>query len=167
MTAALPIPELSPSNIKDFWSHIDKSGDCWTWTGRLTETGYGLARYTVSGKRHGIRAHRLAYELTVGPIPDGMQVDHICHNRACSRPEHLRAATHKQNQENLVGAQARNQSGVRGVTWYARTNVWQGNVRHNKKLHHVGYFATIAEAERAVIATRNQLFTHNDMDRVA
>jgi hypothetical protein len=42
-----------------------------------------------------------------------------------------------------------------------------GSVRHNKKLYHVGYFATIDEAERAVIAKRNALFTHNEIDRSA
>ena len=164
---ALPIPELSQANIEDFWSRVDKNGDCWNWTGRLTDKGYGLARYTVSGKRHGIRAHRLAQELEAGPIAPDMQVDHLCHNRACVKPSHLRVATHKQNQENLSGAQTRNQSGVRGVSWYARKSLWMGSVRHNKKLHHVGYFATVSEAERAVIAKRNELFTHNNLDRAA
>jgi len=164
---ALPIPELSQANIEDFWSRVDKNGDCWEWTGRLTDKGYGLARYTIAGKRHGIRAHRLAQELEAGPIASDMQVDHLCHNRACVKPSHLRVATHKQNQENLSGAQARNQSGVRGVSWYARKGLWMGSVRHNKKLHHVGYFATIAEAERAVVAKRNELFTHNNLDRAA
>ena len=164
---ALPIPELSPANIADFWSRVDKTGECWTWTGRLTDKGYGLARYTINGKRHGIRAHRLAYELEHGTVDPDMQVDHLCHHRSCVRPSHLRVATHKQNQENLAGAQSRNPSGVRGVSWYARKNQWMGSVRHNKKLYHVGYFTSIAEAEHAVIAKRNQLFTHNELDRVA
>lgn len=164
---ALPIPQLSQANIKDFWSKVDKSGICWAWTGRLTDKGYGLARYTITGKRHGIRAHRLAYELERSKVDPSMQVDHLCHNRACVNPDHLRVATHKQNQENLIGAQTRNKSGVRGVSWYARKSLWMGSVRHNKKLHHVGYFATTAEAERAVIAKRNELFTHNNLDRTA
>lgn len=167
MSKALPIPELSTENIEDFWSKVSKSKGCWTWTDRLTEKGYGLARYTIDGKRHGIRAHRLAYSLTVGPIPDGMEIDHQCHSRACVNPAHLRTTTHKQNAENLSGAQARNQSGVRGVSWYARKQLWMGSVRHNKRLHHVGYFNTVAEAEQAVIAKRNELFTHNNLDRVA
>lgn len=165
--AALPIPELTESHIEDFWSRVNKSDHCWSWTGRITDKGYGLARYTINGKRHGIRAHRLAYELTNGTIPTDMQVDHLCHNRSCVRPAHLRVATHKQNQENLAGAQTRNKSGARGVSWYARKNLWMGSVRHNKKLYHVGYFATIDEAERAVIAKRNALFTHNEIDRSA
>lgn len=165
MTTALPIPELTQANIEDFWSQVDKTGDCWTWTGRLTEKGYGLARYTVAGKRHGIRVHRLAYELEVAPIAPGMEIDHRCHVRACANPTHLRITTHKQNAENLSGAQVRNKSGVRGVSWYARKSLWMGSVRHNKKLCHVGYFSTVAEAEAAVIAKRNELFTHNDLDR--
>lgn len=164
---ALPIPELSAGNIEDFWSKVERSEGCWTWTGRLTEKGYGLARYPIGGKRYGIRAHRLAYHLTTGAIPEDKQVDHLCHNRQCVNPKHLRVVTHKQNQENLAGAQPRNKSGVRGVSWYARKQLWMGSVRHNKRLHHVGYFGSVAEAERAVIAKRNELFTHNNLDRVA
>lgn len=74
-----------------FWSAIDKSpgqgpnGDCWEWTlGRL-EWGYG--RFAVG--RGEVKAHRMAYELAVGPVPDGLMVCHHCDNPPCCNPSHL------------------------------------------------------------------------------
>ena len=76
-----------------FWSKVDKSGDCWLWTGRLEALGY--ARCRVDGER--VYAHRYAYELEVGPIPDGMEIDHLCRVRHCVNPTHLEAVTHREN----------------------------------------------------------------------
>ena len=79
--------ELRP--IKDvkyrFWSHVDKSGDCWEWTAGVTHNGYG--RMKAHGRMY--RAHRLSYEWEYGPIPDGVSVVHKCQTRKCVRPDHL------------------------------------------------------------------------------
>ena len=72
-----------------------------------------------------------------------------------------------QNHENRAGARADSSSGVRGVFWEKRRGCWTARVRHNQKVHHVGQFPTLEDAESAVIAKRNELFTHNDLDRVA
>ena len=124
--------------------------------------GYGLL--SVNGRMIG--AHRYSYILHHGPIADGMFVDHICHNRGCVNPDHLRQATPKQNQENRYGAQRGNSSGVRGVSWVTSRGYWSAGVKHNNRSYNVGSFSTIAEAEAAVIEKRKQLFTHNDMDRI-
>ncbi len=68
---------------------------CWLWTGTIRGTGYGTMKI-FGGFAY---AHRLSYELFVGPIPDGLVIDHLCCNRACVNYEHLEPVT---NQENLL-----------------------------------------------------------------
>ena len=143
--------------------HTDKSGDCWLWTASTNELGYG--QMNVGGKHR--KAHRISYELANGPIPKGLMIDHICHTPSCVRPEHLRLATSKQNQENRITSRVGNKSGVRGVSWVPATQRWIARVGHNGKIVHVGYFATIEEAEAAVITKRLELFTHNNQDFLA
>lgn len=76
-----------------FWSKVDKSGTCWLWTASIRATGYGQFRV---GKRTR-DAHRVAWELTNGSVPDGLQLDHLCRNRACVRPDHLEPVTQREN----------------------------------------------------------------------
>jgi hypothetical protein len=84
----------------------DRSGECLVWSGWITEGGYG--RVYHSGKNHYV--HRLAWADSQGQdIPAGMMIDHICRNRACLRPEHLRLVSARTNSvENSVGKTARN-----------------------------------------------------------
>ena len=90
--------------IERFWSYVEKTEDCWVWTRGLDRHGYGQFRF--EGKTR--RAHRLAYEVVVGPIPEGLQLDHRCHvadecvglpcpHRRCVNPAHLLPVTHREN----------------------------------------------------------------------
>lgn len=146
-----------------FWSKVDKSGSCWTWMGALNHMGYGS--FTEIGRKP-TGAHRYSYELENGPIANGIDIDHICHNPACVRPSHLRAATRKQNAEHRKGAQANSKTGVRGVYFESHRQKYLGIVGHNGKRHYAGSFDTIEEAGEAVTALRLALFTHNYRDRV-
>lgn len=74
-----------------FWERVsrDAGGGCWLWTGRLSRAGYGV--FWHDGKDR--RAHRFAYEFLVGPIPDGLTLDHLCRTRSCVNPAHLEPVT--------------------------------------------------------------------------
>jgi hypothetical protein len=146
-----------------FWSKVDRSGDCWLWTAGRTCKGY--AEFYLGGTmKYG---HRIAYEWAHGPIPDDRELDHrhTC-PKHCVNPAHLRLVTSKQNKENRSGPNSAGTSGVRGVIWDKARGAWRAQVKHNGKYIHAGRFPTIPEAEAAVIAKRNELFTHNDLDRV-
>lgn len=68
-----------------FWSYVDKSDGCWLWTGYTNPKGYG--RFMLNGRQ--VQVHRFAYEAEVGPIPEGLEIDHLCRTRNCVRPDHL------------------------------------------------------------------------------
>lgn len=95
---------------RTFWSKIRvEPNGCWIWTG--STTGFGYGRIYVDAQVKQVYVHRWAYELFVGPIPEGLDIDHVCHNedksclggkagcrhRLCANPDHLRTATRSQN----------------------------------------------------------------------
>lgn len=88
-----------------FASKVDMSGSCWTWTAWIDHHGYGRLYF---GRRNTEMAHRLSYQWAKGPIPEGLTIDHICRNRSCVRPDHLRAITRVENVMCGVGAAANN-----------------------------------------------------------
>lgn len=71
---------------------VDEAG-CWLWTGSHTNAGY--ATYTI--RRHTTTAHRVVYELLVGTIGDGLELDHLCRNCGCVNPGHVEQVTHDEN----------------------------------------------------------------------
>ncbi len=89
----------------NFWAKVDREGPkpelhprlgrCWIWMAGKNKRGYG--RYSVWRDRKAYLAHRFAYERSIGPVPKGLELDHLCMNPACVRPSHLEAVTHREN----------------------------------------------------------------------
>lgn len=153
---------MTPELIERFWSRVDKAGECWEWTGGKFK-GYGS--FYIGTKK--TLAHRTAYGLLVEELPATVYLDHICHNKACVNPNHLRPVNAKQNSEHRSGPIATSKSGFRGVSWHKQSGTWQAKVTHAGAQFHLGYFQDPAEAGAIATAKRNELFTHNDLDRAA
>lgn len=88
--------------IRDrFWSKVRIDVGCWEWLGSKNSQGYGNfgTRYRAGSNRRYVieKAHRVAYELCIGPIPEGMTLDHLCRNHSCVNPAHLEAVTNREN----------------------------------------------------------------------
>lgn len=77
------------------WKKIEKTETCWLWLG-CTINGYGQMKIPGSAKKR-IYTHRFFYERLVGPIPEGLQLDHLCRVRNCVNPEHLEPVTGRVN----------------------------------------------------------------------
>jgi hypothetical protein len=71
-----PIPSLSAEQVVRFWSRVEKSEGCWTWSGAVHGNGYCYV--SLSGTDYAV--HRVAYVLEYGDIPDGLVIDHLCRN---------------------------------------------------------------------------------------
>lgn len=155
-------PLLSQVTLEQrFWAKVQKTESCWLWTASANSHGYG--HIWVDGQaRH---AHRVSWELTSGPISDGMFLDHRCANKRCVNPAHLRIVTNAQNLQHLIGANKNSTSGIRGVRWDKRRNAWRAQVRLNGRQYHGGYHPTIEAADKAARALRAQLFTHDDHEQ--
>lgn len=72
---------------------VDADTGCWVWTAKIVRSGYGSFWNGVSQ----VGAHRFGYESLVGPVPEGLELDHLCRVRACVNPSHLEPVTHQEN----------------------------------------------------------------------
>ena len=79
--------------VQKFWSNVEKTPNCWIWRAGLKNDGYGNFQYGGRLNKTQVQAHRVAYILTKGDIPEGLQLDHLCRNRACVNPAHLEPVT--------------------------------------------------------------------------
>lgn len=114
-----------------FWSRVDKIEltGCWLWDGYINKNRYGTWSYSEDGKTRTVYAHRAAYELLRGPIPDGLVLDHQCRVRFCCNPDHLVATTQKRNL-------ARSKSGQAGADRNrSKTHCPQGHAYSGDNLH--------------------------------
>lgn len=89
---------IGQSVLDAFWANVDKSGECWLWTGPLTGDGYGRSGCIIPGST----AHQLAYVFQHGLIPRNMLVCHACDVKTCTRGSHLYAGTHSDNTRDAI-----------------------------------------------------------------
>lgn len=128
-----------------FWSKV-QVGDpnaCWEWHEK-TRNRQGYGSLTVDGR--GRRAHRLAYELTYGPIPDGLIVLHSCDNPPCCNPAHLRAGTYHENAQDLV---ERNEHWNERIRHHAPRGEKRGHAKLTPKEVREIFFSTEPQKELA------------------
>jgi hypothetical protein len=154
-------PIARMSSTERFWSYVTKSPGCWGWSGPRNRDGYG--KFSADSKR--VSAHRFGYQLLVGSIPSGMEIDHSCRVRSCVNPAHLQIATRKQNVEN-IDVQRTSTTGVRGVG-RSMGGKFRARVGHNGTTYYLVVFASIEEAGEAAKAKRLELHSNNLLDRKA
>jgi hypothetical protein len=110
---AEPLLRTGPPSER-FWPRVDVRGpeECWPWTGAQIERGYG--RFGLNGRS--VPAYRFAYEDTVGPVPEGLELDHLCRNPTCCNPAHLEPVTHAENMR-----RSKRKECARGHEWTPET----------------------------------------------
>lgn len=126
----------------------ERQGDCLVWMGSRVSKGYG----SINSAGHNLSAHRAAWELAHGPIPAGLVVDHVCHNRACVEVTHLRLATLEENRRNLAGALSTNSLGIRNARRRG------GRIEIRVLQEHMGFTGTEEEAIALAEASRLEKF---------
>lgn len=127
-----------------------RDGDCITWTGNTSPDGYGRIRLDGAMPR----VHRVAWSLEHGAIPEGVEIDHSCWNRACINVEHLRLASRAENVRSREGANANSRTGVRGVYWDAERQSYRAQVGRR----YLGRFDNIEDAAGAVASARAEAY---------
>jgi len=100
--------EVAPklSDWDRFWANVDVAGICWQWDPEKLQNGTGYGNFGVRGDIVG--AHRYAWTILVGDIPEGMHIDHLCRNRGCVNPDHLEIVTIEENVKRGYGITAHN-----------------------------------------------------------
>lgn len=143
---------LTPAEILMRGSKVQNNG-CRLWTKSKNRDGYGSLGVD---KKHYL-AHRLAWELEHGEIPDDMYINHLCGNRACINVDHLELVTRSENNEYLTTLRSDNTSGYRNVYWHKLGKFWYVQVGNKGVYHNGGKFDTPEEANGVAIALRKDL----------
>lgn len=93
---------LTEKVVTRFWSKCEKTDSCWNWVAKSRNNGYGFYSVKKHNKVHHFFAHRLAWQLTNGPIPKGQCVLHKCDNKLCVNPDHLFLGSNSDNIKDML-----------------------------------------------------------------
>lgn len=103
-----PIPQFTQPELDRFWERVEvhQPAGCWQWRGQVRKSdGYAVAHFHRLGT---FQAYRVSYSLLIGPIPEGMTLDHLCRNRSCVNPDHLQVIDSVTNALRGYGTSAMN-----------------------------------------------------------
>ena len=139
-----------------FWHYINKNGPggCWVWTGTLNDAGYGILGINNRGRIE--RAHRLSWQMAVGPIPANLCVCHHCDNRRCVNPQHLFLGTRDDNNRDMRSKNRWSKPPVRYGILNNKTKLNDVKVREIRSLHATGQY-THRELARQFGIDRSQV----------
>jgi hypothetical protein len=128
-----------------FWRKVDRRLDdeCWPWLGGIDPKGYGQFHISTPSGRRTVRAHRIAYELTFGPIPNDMPLDHVrdrgCTLKHCVNPYHLEPVTHAENMKRAMKTHCHRGHPYSGDNIYFRSDGRRDCRACHRELEHKRY----------------------------
>lgn len=148
--------------IDRFFYRIDFTNTCWIWLGCKSGGDYSQFNHKINGKWTKTLVHRFSYELFRGKIPDGFQLDHLCRNTRCVKPNHLELVTNRENtiRSTASSLNANKTSEYTGVSWVKRRHNWQSHIRIARQDYHLGTFED--EYEAALVYDIVKLFVEDE-----
>ena len=123
---------------------------CVIWSGAIKDIGYGV----ITMRNKSYHAHRVAWEVSRGPIPEGRVICHRCDNRACVNPDHMFLGTHLDNSTDMV-AKGRSKRGER-ASWSKLTEAQARQILHDKVTPHATYARELGVSETAISHIRKR-----------
>lgn len=149
---------------------VDPSSGCWIWKGALNNNGYGILYIKLpDGRRAPRLAHRLMYAERIGPLTDGLVLDHLCRVRNCANPEHLEQTTHRINILRGEGLAAKRAVATHCVHGHELSgdNVILVNGRYRRCRECKLIESRLYQKEnREAISAKNKLWASKNLDRM-
>ncbi len=128
----------SLTEAQRFWAKVSIADECWEWTAS-TNRGYG--QFRSENRRFMVYAHRWAYEFCVGPIPKGLQLDHLCRNRLCVNPDHLEPVTGRVNVQRGIPRNSKKTECIRGHEFNSENTLFARGKRYCRPCHNAAAYA--------------------------